>query len=273
MEEYNKILLTVEYDGAGFAGWQRQANFRTVQGEIEQAVSRAVGRPTTIWGASRTDAGVNALGQRAHFYNYSTIPAEKFPFVLNTMLPPDVRARAAREIPEGIHARFSCRGKIYTYRIYNNRHASAMRRNFTTHVPVPVDESKMRDAAARLLGTHDFAAFQASGGTAKTTVRTLYGIDIDRQGDDITLVVRGNAFLYNMVRIIAGTLIAVGQNRLPADCIDEAFATGSRLALGVTAPPNGLELTRIFYDLPGDEPPEDMRRGMNNEELIMNNDI
>ena len=141
MEEYNKILLTVEYDGAGFAGWQRQANFRTVQGEIEQAVSRAVGRPTTIWGASRTDAGVNALGQRAHFYNYSTIPAEKFPFVLNTMLPPDVRARAAREIPEGIHARFSCRGKIYTYRIYNNRHASAMRRNFTTHVPVPVDES------------------------------------------------------------------------------------------------------------------------------------
>ena len=112
MEEYNKILLTIEYDGAGFADWQRQANFRTVQGEVEKAVSRAVGRETTIWGASRTDAGVNATGQRAHFYNYSTIPAEKFPFVLNTMLPPDVRVRAAREIPEGIHARFSCRGKI-----------------------------------------------------------------------------------------------------------------------------------------------------------------
>lgn len=259
MEEYNKILLTVEYDGSGFAGWQRQAKFRTVQGELEKAVSRAVSRETTIWGASRTDAGVNALGQRAHFYNYSTIPAEKFPFVLNTMLPPDIRIRAAREIPEGIHARFSCRGKIYTYRIFNNRHASAIRRNFTTHIPVPIDEEKMRFAARRFLGTHDFAAFQASGGTAKTTVRTIYGLDIVRQDDDITLTVRGNAFLYNMVRIMAGTLIAVGQDRLPADCIDEALETGNRLVLGVTAPPNGLELTRIFYDLEGEEPPADMR--------------
>ena len=243
MEQYNKILLTIEYDGAGFAGWQRHA----------------VKRETTIWGASRTDAGVNATGQRAHFYNYSTIPAEKFPFVLNTMLPPDVRIRAAREIPEGIHARFSCQGKIYTYRIYNNRHASAMRRNFTTHIPVPCDENKMRDAARLFLGTHDFAAFQAAGGTAKTTIRSIYGLDVDRQGDDITLTVRGNAFLYNMVRIMAGTLIAIGQNRLPPDCIPEALETGNRLVLGVTAPPSGLELTRIFYDLPGEEPPADMR--------------
>ena len=260
MEAYNKILLTIEYDGSGFAGWQRQANFRTVQGEVEKAVSRAVGRQTTIWGASRTDAGVNAAGQRAHFYNYSTIPAEKFPFVLNTMLPPDVRVRAAREIPEGIHARFSCRGKIYTYRIYNNRHASAMRRHFTTHVPVPCDADQMREAARLFLGTHDFAAFQAAGGTAKTTVRSIYGVDIDRQGDDITVIVRGNAFLYNMVRIMAGTLIAIGQDRLRPACITEALETGNRLVLGVTAPPNGLELTRIFYDLPGEEPPEDMRQ-------------
>ena len=259
MEEYNKILLTIEYDGSGFAGWQRQANFRTVQAEVEKAVSRATGRESTVWGASRTDAGVNALGQRAHFYNYSTIPAEKFPFVLNTMLPPDIRIRAAREIPEGIHARFSCRGKIYTYRIWNNRHASAMRRNFTTHIPVPCDEALMQQAALRLLGTHDFAAFQAAGGTAKTTVRALYGVDVQRSGDDITLTVRGSAFLYNMVRIMAGTLIAIGQRRLSPDCIDEALETGNRLVLGVTAPPSGLELTRIFYDLDGERPPEDMR--------------
>lgn len=255
---YQRILLTIEYDGSGFAGWQRQASFRTVQAEVEKAVSRATGRESTIWGASRTDAGVNALGQRAHFFNYSTIPAEKFPFVLNTMLPPDVRIRAAREVPDWLHARFSCRGKIYTYRIWNNRHASAIRRNFTTHVPVPVDTDKMAEAARRFLGAHDFAAFQASGGTAKTTLRTIYGLDVNRDGDDVTLVVRGNAFLYNMVRIMAGTLIAIGQSRLSPDCIDEALETGNRLVLGVTAPPGGLELTKIFYDLDGERPPADM---------------
>ncbi|MBQ7455424.1 MAG: tRNA pseudouridine(38-40) synthase TruA [Clostridia bacterium] len=255
-EPFERVLLTIEYDGHGFAGWQRQSNFRTVQAEIEQALSRAVGRETTIWGASRTDSGVNALGQRAHFHNYSTIPPEKFPFVLNTLLPRDVRVTAARAVPEWLHARFSCRGKIYTYRIWNSRHASAIRRHFTTHVPVPVDEYKMQEAAKRLLGTHDFAAFQASGGTAKTTIRSIYGVDITRCGDDVTMVVRGNAFLYNMVRIMAGTLIAVGQDKLSPDCIDEALATGDRLALGVTAPPDGLELTRIFYDLDGERPPE-----------------
>jgi tRNA pseudouridine38-40 synthase len=259
--DFKKVLLTLEYDGSEFAGWQRQARFRTIQGEVEHALERALGRETTLWGASRTDAGVNATGQRAHFYNLSTIPTEKFPFVLNTMLPPDIRVRAAREIPDSIHARFSCRGKIYTYRIWNNRHASAMRRHFTTHIPVPVDEYKMQQAALRMIGCHDFAAFQSAGGTAKTTVRHIFGIDIDRNGDDVTMVVRGSAFLYNMVRIMAGTLIAIGQDRLSPDCIDEALATGNRLVLGVTAPPEGLELTRIFYDLEGDRPPEDMHIG------------
>ena len=112
-----------------------------------------------------------------------------------------------------------------------------------------------------MIGCHDFAAFQSSGGTAKTTVRHIFGIDIDRSGDDVTMVVRGSAFLYNMVRIMAGTLIAIGQDRLSPDCIDEALATGNRLVLGVTAPPEGLELTKIFYDLDGDRPPEDMQIG------------
>ena len=136
-----------------------------------------------------------------------------------------------------------------------------MRRHFTTHIPVPVDEYKMQQAALRMIGCHDFAAFQSAGGTAKTTVRHIFGIDIDRSGDDVTMVVRGSAFLYNMVRIMAGTLIAIGQSRLSPDCIDEALATGNRLVLGVTAPPEGLELTRIFYDLEGDRPPEDMHIG------------
>lgn len=142
-EPFERVLLTIEYDGSAFYGWQRQARLRSVQEELERALARATGRETTVWGASRTDAGVNATGQRAHFHNYSTIPAEKFPFVLNTMLPPDVRVTAARVVPEWLHARFSCRGKIYTYRIHNARHASAIRRNWTTHIPVPMDEGKM----------------------------------------------------------------------------------------------------------------------------------
>lgn len=257
-ESSKRVLLTIEYDGSGFSGWQRQANFRTVQWEVEKALSKALHRETTVWGASRTDAGVNAVGQRAHFYHFGTIPAEKFPFVLNTMLPPDIRVTAGREVPEWLHARFSCRGKIYTYRICNARHGSAIRRGFTTHIPVPIDEYKMQEAAKRFIGTHDFGAFQAAGGTAKTTIRSIFGVDVSREGDDITMIVRGSAFLYNMVRIMAGTLIAIGQDRLSPDCIDEALATQNRLVLGVTAPPNGLELTKIFYDLDGERPPLDM---------------
>ena len=259
--DFKKVLLTLEYDGTAYAGWQRQINGLAVQQVLEEALASACGHPVTVTGASRTDAGVHAIGQKAHFDTDCSIPPEKYPFVLNTMLPPDIRVRAARDIPDSIHARFSCRGKIYTYRIWNNRHASAMRRHFTTHIPVPVDEYKMQQAALRMIGCHDFAAFQSAGGTAKTTVRHIFGIDIDRSGDDVTMVVRGSAFLYNMVRIMAGTLIAIGQDRLSPDCIDEALATGNRLVLGVTAPPEGLELTKIFYDLDGDRPPEDMHIG------------
>ena len=258
-DPYQRVLLTIEYDGSGFYGWQRQENYHSVQWEVEKALSKCLKRETTIWGASRTDTGVSAVGQRAHFHNFSTIPPERFAFVLNTMLPPDVRIRASREVPEGLHARFSCRGKIYTYRIFNNRHASAIRRNITTHIPVYINEDRMREAAQRLIGVHDFGAFQAAGGTAKSTIREIHSIDVTRTGDDITMVVRGNAFLYNMVRIMAGTLIAIGQGRLPADCLNEALETQNRLVLGVTAPPSGLELTRIFYDLDG-ERAEDYER-------------
>lgn len=250
-EPFQRVLLTIEYDGSGFYGWQRQENFRSVQLEVEKALSKCLHRETTIWGASRTDTGVSAVGQRAHFHNFSTIPAERFAFVLNTMLPPDVRIRASREVPETLHARFSCRGKIYTYRIFNNRHASAIRRNWTTHIPVHINEERMRDAAQRLVGTYDFGAFQAAGGTAKSTIRTIHGIDITRDGDDITMVVRGNAFLYNMVRIIAGTLMEIGTGKRAPGAIAEAIESGNRLALGQTAPAKGLMLMRVLYE--GDE--------------------
>lgn len=242
-----RILLTVEYDGTAYAGWQRQLNGVAVQQVLEEALSSACGRPVTVTGASRTDAGVHALDQKAHFDTDATIPPEKYAFVLNTLLPPDVRVTDSREVPAGFHARFLSAGKTYTYRVWNARHASALKRNTHWHVPVPLSETAVRSALPSLCGTHDFAAFQASGGTAKTTVRTLSSAELSVSGPEWVLTVSGNAFLYNMVRIIAGTLYEIGLGKRSPSAFTEAFETLDRLSLGMTAPAHGLELTRVFY--------------------------
>ena len=242
-----RILLTVEYDGTNYAGWQRQINGLAVQQVLEEALQKATRERIVVTGASRTDAGVHALGQAVHFDTESRIPPEKYPFVLNTMLPSDIRVHTGREVPEGFHARFMTCGKRYTYRIVNSRHASAIRRNTHVHVPLPLDLAPMQEAAKQLLGTHDYAAFQAAGGTAKTTIRTITSAELVQQGDEISLTVEGDAFLYNMVRIIAGTLIEIGLGRRSVNAFTEAYETLDRLSLGVTAPPQGLELTKVYY--------------------------
>ena len=242
-----RILLTLEYDGTAYSGWQRQYNGLAVQQVLEEALAQATGETIAVTGASRTDAGVHARGQAAHFDTGSTIPPEKYPFVLNTMLPRDIRVQTGREVPPDFHARFMTCGKRYTYRIDNSRHGSALLRLTQAHVPVPLDIVPMRQAARTLLGQHDFAAYQASGGTAKTTVRTIRSIDLAQDGSVITLIVEGDAFLYNMVRIIAGTLIEIGHHKRGVDAFDRAFRSLDRLDLGVTAPPHGLELTQVFY--------------------------
>lgn len=242
-----RILLTVEYDGSAYAGWQRQINGLAVQQVLEEALSQACARPVTVTGSSRTDAGVHARMQMVHFDTSASIPPDKYPFVLNNLLPPDIRVQAAREVPAGFHARFLTSGKTYTYRILNNRHGSALLRNTHWHVPVPLDVSAMRNALSFLPGTHDFAAFQASGGSARTTVRTVDRAELLADGPEITLLISGNAFLYNMVRIIAGTLMEVGLHKREADAFSRAFVSLSRLDLGMTAPPCGLELTEVRY--------------------------
>ena len=242
-----RVLLTVEYDGTNYCGWQRQINGLSVQQVLEETLSRACGEPITVTGASRTDAGVHAAGQALHFDTSSSIPPEKYPFVLNTMLPADIRAQTGREVPAEFHARFLTSGKKYTYRLLNRRHASALLRLNHVHVPVPLQVDRMREAVPTLLGRHDFAAFQAAGGTAKTTVRTIRSASLAQDGDRLILTVEGDAFLYNMVRIIAGTLIEIGLGKRGTDAFERAYATGDRLALGVTAPPHGLELTRVDY--------------------------
>lgn len=242
-----RILLTVEYDGTNYSGWQRQLNGLAVQQVLEEALSRATGESIVVTGASRTDAGVHALGQAVHFDTASSIPPEKYPFVLNTMLPRDVRVLTSREVPPDFHARFMTCGKQYTYRMINTRHGSAIRRNTHVHVPLVLDLAPMQRAAMTLLGTHDFAAFQASGGTAKTTVRTIHKAEITRQGDEVILTIEGDAFLYNMVRIIAGTLMEIGTGKRPGGAIAQAIATHDRLCLGQTAPAQGLTLMRVLY--------------------------
>lgn len=254
-----RILLTVEYDGTNYAGWQRQINGLAVQQVLEEALQKATKERIVVTGASRTDAGVHALGQAVHFDTESRIPPEKYPFVLNTMLPRDVRVHTGREVPEGFHARFMTCGKRYTYRIVNSRHASAIRRNTHVHVPLLLDLAPMQEAAKQLLGTHDYAAFQAAGGTAKTTIRTITSAELVQFGDEIILTVEGDAFLYNMVRIIAGTLIEIGLGRRTVNAFSEAYATLDRLSLGVTAPPQGLELTKVYYPDAAFVLPEDIK--------------
>ena len=242
-----RVLLTIEYDGSAYCGWQRQLNGPSVQQKVEEALFKVTGERVGITGASRTDAGVHALGQRAHFDMESAIPADKLPFALNTKLPRDIRVTAGREVDEHFHARFDAAGKEYGYLIYNRRHPSALLRDLSAHVSVRLDECAMERACRYLPGTHDFAAFQAAGGTAKTTIRRIDSVSVGRQGDEIRLVIYGTAFLYNMVRIIAGTLIYVGQGRLPEDVFARAIETGDRLQLGPTAPPQGLCLNRVDY--------------------------
>lgn len=247
-EGKRRVLITLSYDGTAYAGWQRQQNALAVQQVLEEALSFLTHENITVTGSSRTDAGVHALGQMVHFDTAGRIPAEKFPFALNTCLPADIRALAGVDAAPDFHARFDAKGKKYTYRIHNAPHASALYRNFCAHVPQKLDFDRMQKSLVSLIGTHDFAAFQAAGGTAKTTLRTIYDVSLEKNGCDLTLTIRGNAFLYNMVRIIAGTMLDIGMGRLPEDAFARALKTGDRLELGITAPACGLELTKVYYE-------------------------
>ena len=245
-----RIHLIVEYDGTNYAGWQRQSNALAVQEVLEDALSKLTGARVVIHGASRTDAGVHALGQSCHFDTESRIPPEKFSYAVNTLLPPDIRVRASAVVSPDFHARFSTVGKRYRYLFYDDRHAGALNRFTHAHSIYPLDDKRMQAEADALIGTHDFAAFAASGSVVKDTVRTIWRAEVTRDGHDIRLIVEGSGFLYNMVRIIAGTLRDVGSGKLAPGAMRRAIETGDRLALGVTAPAHGLTLMEVFYALP-----------------------
>lgn len=247
MAETRRVKLIVEYDGTNYAGWQRQINAMSVQQKLEEAISKLTKTNVTVTGSSRTDAGVHAMGQTVHFDTSSGIPDEKFSYALNTMLPADIRVRRSMPAEADFHARFQAKGKIYRYLIHNTPHASAIWRNHRAHVMYELDVDKMNREVQAMIGTHDFAPFAASGSIVKDTVRTIYDARVVRRGDMVMLLVHGNGFLYNMVRILAGTLISVGTGKLEEGAIARALQSLSRLDLGVTAPAHGLTLMRVFY--------------------------
>jgi len=239
--------MTLEYEGTNYAGWQRQENTLTVQQVVEEALFTVTGEHIVVYASGRTDSAVHALGQVAHFDTAARMAPEKFAFALNACLPGDVRVLDSRRVRDGFHARYDARGKLYRYDIHNAPHASAMHRNTRLHVHKPLDVVAMRDAARCVAGTHDFAAFQATGSPKKTTVRTVTRSEVLQKGVLVSYEIAGSGFLYNMVRIIAGTLIEVGLGRRSPDTVSEAIESRERKLAGPTAPAHGLTLVSVFY--------------------------
>ncbi|MDR1815346.1 MAG: tRNA pseudouridine(38-40) synthase TruA [Clostridiales Family XIII bacterium] len=252
------VLLTIAYDGTGFSGWQRQPERRTVQGELERVLAHVTGTEILLNGTSRTDAGVHALGQRASFAGEYGIPAERIPVAVNNLLE-DIRVLAAEEVPAAFHARFDATGKTYLYRIGISDGSAAptmngrvfrdlFLRNYFYWLQETPDVGKMEAAARFLTGTHDFAAFQAAGGTPReSTVRTVRDIVIIKEGNNIDIEITGDGFLYNMVRILVGTLVETGLGRRAPEDAARVLASGDRRNAGHTAPPQGLYLKEVFF--------------------------
>jgi tRNA pseudouridine38-40 synthase len=241
------LRLTIEYDGTDFAGWQRQDRQRTVQGCLEEAFLAMIGQAVVVRGAGRTDAGVHADGQVASIELASRIPNLGFLRGLNSNLPSDVAVIDVADMPAGWNARFAARGKIYRYQVWNHPVRSPRLGRRTWHVYDPLDTAGMRAAAAVLLGEHDFRAFRSSDCDRLNTVRILRRFDVRRDGALILLEVEGTAFLRNMVRILAGTLVAVGKGKMTAEQVRAVLAGGDRTQAGVTAPASGLTLVRVIY--------------------------
>lgn len=243
-----RVLLTIEYDGTNYAGWQRQKNAMTVQEMVESAIEASTGSKVSIVGAGRTDAGVHALGQAAHFDIETNIPADKLSYVFNLVLPDDIRIRESRKVREDFHARRDAVGKHYRYHIYNNAHAAAVNRFTCTHVRQELDAEAMKAGAQYFQGRHDFEAFHSQGTDIVGTVRTIHSIKVTKIDRDIYIDVLGNGFLYNMVRIMAGTLIDVGKGRIPPNGIEQILALKKRELAGPTAPACGLTMMSVIYD-------------------------
>ena len=242
------IKIVIEYDGKNFAGWQTQPGEESVQGEIERALKEITGEDIELIGSGRTDAGVHALGQVANFHTESNIPIEKFPYALNSKIRNSIVVKSAEEVDERFHARYNCKGKTYMYIINNNEFPSALNRFREFHMPNKLDVEKMKDALKYFEGTHDFKGFQSSGGNKrKTTVRTLTKCELTEEDGIIKIELSGDGFLYNMVRIICGTIVDIGLGKIQVCELQDIIESGDRTRAGKTLPPQGLYLKEVRY--------------------------
>ena len=243
------IKLVIEYDGKDFNGWQKQPTKLNIQGEIEKAIKQITGEDVDLTASGRTDAGVHALGQVANFKTNSNIPIEKIPIALNSNLKKSIVIKSAEEVEERFHSRLNCKRKTYRYIINNSKYGTAIYRNLETHIPMKLDIQKMQQAVKYFEGEHDFKAFKASGTSSKSSVRTIYRAEVRDAGNEkIYIELTGNGFLYNMVRIIAGTLVEVGMGKIEPQEIKTIIESQKRENAGKTLPPQGLYLVNVEYE-------------------------
>lgn len=242
-----RVKLIVSYDGTNYCGWQIQINGITVEEILNRELSSLLNEEIAVIGASRTDSGVHALGNVAVFDTYSKIPPEKMCFALNQRLPEDIRIQASCEVAPDFHPRFCDSVKTYEYRILNRRFDIPTLRLYTHFVYMPLDVVKMQEAAKYIVGEHDFKSFCSTRTQVTSTVRTVYALDIEKKEDIISIRISGNGFLYNMVRIIVGTLMKVGLGVYPPEHVKEILEACDRNAAGPKAPAKGLTLIGIEY--------------------------
>lgn len=241
------FLCVMSYDGSNFHGFQSQPDGITVQDTVENVLFSLTGEKVKITGCGRTDAGVHAKNYCFNFKSNTSIPVEAFPLALNSKLPDTIAVKSCRVVDDDFHAGFDAIKKTYTYKILNSRIRNPFMRDYSWFFPAPLDIGKMKEAASYIIGEHDFNAFMAQGGSVKTTVRTVYDIKINKNEDVISIDVTGNGFLYNMVRIITGTLVAAGVSRISPEEVKNIIESKKRENAGSTAPACGLYLSEVFY--------------------------
>lgn len=240
--------IVLQYEGTKYQGWQKQESTgNTIQGKMENILSRMVNSPTEIHGAGRTDAGVHAKGQVVHFKADTTMTENEILRYINQYLPEDIAVVSVKEAGERFHARLNAIGKIYQYRIMNSEIPHVFERRYVHEEAVTLDIQKMENAAERLIGTHDFKAFTSTKRGKKSTVRTIESIKIDKIGDEIRMTYKGDGFLYHMVRILSGTLIEVGRGERSVESVSEALSSMERENAGFLAPAKGLTLMEVLY--------------------------
>lgn len=242
-----RVMLTVAYDGTNYHGWQIQPNKETIEGILNRCLSELLGENVTVTGASRTDSGVHARGNVAVFDTDSPIPADKISYALNRKLPEDIKIQKSEEVDRAFHPRHTASCKTYEYRIYCAPFPMPVRRLYSYFTYVPLDISLMQSAAVYLVGTHDFKSFCSTDTQAETTVRKIDSLDVWAEGEEIVIRVAGRGFLYNMVRIIAGTLMEAGRGHIAPEEVGKILEARDRQAAGPTAPACGLTLIKISY--------------------------